>query len=104
MTTIDADALLPNERMRRGAAAGDVTQIHRGDKHADEGDRFEIDGETFEVVEVRERTLGDLTDEDARREGTDDLEAYRELLHRVHDHFEWNDDSEVVLHRFEKTA
>ncbi|WP_135827845.1 ASCH domain-containing protein [Halorussus halobius] len=104
MTTIDADVLLPNERMREGAREGEVIQIHRGDQYAEEGDEFELDGETFAVVEVRERTLGDLTDEDARREGMADLDQYREVLNRAHDHFEWDDDSEVVLHRFEKVA
>lgn len=102
MTDIDATDLLPSDRMRQGAQTGDVTQIHRGDRHAEAGDRFEIDGDTFEVVDVRERRLGDLTDEDARAEGMADLDAYREMLNRVHDQFEWNDDSEVVLHRFEK--
>jgi hypothetical protein len=104
VTTIDADTLLPNERMREGASAGDVTQIHRGNRYAEEGDEFELDGETFEVVAVRDRTLGDLTDEDARREGMADLDEYRTMLNRAHDHFEWDDDSEVVLHRFEKVA
>ena len=56
----------------------------------------------IEIVEVTERTLGDLTDEDARKEGMRDLEQYREILNRAHDDFEWSDDSEVVLHRFEK--
>ena len=101
MATIDADDLLPSERMRRGATEGDVTQIHRGNQHAEEGDTFEVDGQTFEIVAVRERTLGDLTDEDAQREGMADLDEYRRMLNRVHDHFEWDDSSEVVLHRFE---
>ena len=102
MTTIDAENLLPNDRMRSGARDGEITQIHRGDQYADEGDRFEVDGESFEVVEVRDRTLGDLTDEDAQKEGMADLEQYREILNRAHDNFEWDDDSDVVLHRFEK--
>lgn len=102
MATIDAETLLPSERMRRGVADGDITQIHRGDSYAEEGDQFEVNGETFEIVELRERTLGDLTDEDAQAEGMADLDEYRELLNRAHDHFEWNDDSDVVMHRFEK--
>lgn len=103
MADIDADSVLPNERMRSGAQDGDVTQIHRGQRYADEGDRFEVEGDAFEVVEVRERTLGDLTDEDARKEGMRDLEQYREILDRAHDNFEWDDDSEIVLHRFKRT-
>jgi len=100
MAHIDASEVLPNEHVRGMAAAGEVTQLHRGHRYADEGDTFEIDGERFEVTDVTERTLGDLTDEDARREGSSDLDAYRERLQRVHDEFEWDDDSEVVRHRF----
>lgn len=104
MATIDADELLPSGRMRDGVLAGDVTQIHRGHQYADEGDRFEVESEEFEVVEVRERTLGDLTDEDAQAEGMKDLDQYREILDRAHENFEWDDESEIVMHRFEKTA
>lgn len=99
---IDPDVLLPSDRMRTQALEGEVTQIHRGQQYADEGDHFELEGESFEVVEVRERTLGDVTDEDARAEGMADLEAYERVLERAHDHFEWDDDSDVVLHRFER--
>ncbi|WP_425494279.1 ASCH domain-containing protein [Natronoglomus mannanivorans] len=90
--------------MRQQALEGEVTQIHRGQQYATEGATFTIDGTTFGVVEVRERTLGELTDADARAEGVEDLEAYRELLERAHDHFEWDDESDVVLHRFEQRS
>jgi hypothetical protein len=102
MARIEPDELIPSPRMVEGAADGEVTQVHRGHRYAEEGDTFEIAGDSFEIVEVRERTLGDLTDEDARREGMADLEAYRGLLQRAHENFEWDDDSEVVLHRFER--
>jgi hypothetical protein len=104
MATIDADTLFPNERMRSGVSEGEVTQIHRGQQYADEGDRLEVDGEEFEVVEIRERTLGDMTDEDAQKEGMEDVAQYREMLKRAHDNFEWDPDSDVVLHRVEKVS
>lgn len=100
MSRIDAETLLPNEHLRSMAREGKLTQLHRGHAYAEEGDTFEIDGETFEVTDVDDRTLGDLTDEDARAEGSEDLDAYRDRLERVHDDFEWADDSEVVRHRF----
>ena len=102
MAEIDPETLLPSERMMAQALDAEVTQIHRGQGYADEGDTFEIDGTAFAVVEVTERTLGDLTDEDARAEGARDLDHYREILDRAHEHFEWDDDSTVVLHRFER--
>jgi hypothetical protein len=102
VTDIDPDTLLPSERMRRQALDGDVTQIHRGQAYADAGDRFRIDDATFEVVAVDERTLGEMTDADAQAEGARDLDHYREILERAHDGFEWDDDSEIVRHRFER--
>lgn len=104
MADIDSDTLLPSPRMRDQALDGDVTQIHRGQAYADEGDRFVVDGTTFEVVAVEERTLGEMTDEDARAEGARDLAQYREILDRAHDDFEWDDTAEVVRHRFERVA
>ncbi|MEF8790676.1 MAG: ASCH domain-containing protein [Haloarculaceae archaeon] len=105
MADIEAGILLPNDRVRRMALDGEVTQIHRGGsrRYASAGDTFEIEGTTFEVTGVDERTLGDMTDADARREGSDSLEAYKERMARVHPgDFEWDDSSEVVRYRFEK--
>jgi len=102
MSEIEAGTLLPSPRMKEDALAGDVTQIHRGQAYAAEGDTFEIDGEQFAVVDVTERTLGDLTDDDARAEGARDLEHYRQILEHAHENFEWDDESEIVMHRFEK--
>ena len=105
MADIEAGILLPNDRVRRMALDGEVTQIHRGGsrRYASAGDTFEVEGTTFEVTGVEERTLGDMTDADARREGSDSLEAYKERMARVHPgDFEWDDSSEVVRYRFEK--
>ncbi len=88
--------------MRQQALEGEVTQIHRGQAYASEGDTFEIDGVTFEIVDVTERKLGDMTDEDARAEGARDLDHYKEILEMSHDDFEWDDDSRIVRHRFER--
>jgi hypothetical protein len=101
-TELAAETLVPSDRMREAALEGEVTQIHRGRRYADPGDRFEIDGVAFEVVGIETRTLGDLTDADARAEGLPDLDAYERLLGRTHDGFEWDDDNEVVRHRFER--
>lgn len=101
MSDIDASTLLPNDHLQELAVEGELTQLHRGHRYADEGDTFVIDGQTFVVTDVTEETLGDITEEDARREGAEDLEAYRERLKRAHKNFEWDDDSETVRHRFE---
>ena len=104
MTRIEADALLPNDRVRQAVLEGEVTQLSRGgsNRYAEPGDTFELDDTVFEVTAVEERTLGDLTDEDARREGSPSLDAYRARMERVHPgDFEWDGTSEIRSYRFE---
>lgn len=100
MARTEADDLLPSQRLRDAVADGEITQIHRGDRHAEEGDTLVIDGEEYELTEVRERRLGELTDEDARAEGSPDLEAYKRRIEKTHG-TTWDDDSTAYLHDFE---
>lgn len=105
MAQIDADALLPNDRVKEAVLAGNVTQLSRGgsNRYAEEGDTFEIQDTTFEVTSVEERTLGELTDADAKREGSPSLDAYKERMRTVHGgNFEWDDTSTIVSYRFER--
>ena len=102
MGTIDAETLLPNDHVMKAVLAGKMTQISRGQAYAEEGDTFDIDDQTFVITSIDELTLGEMTDTDAQREGSADLEAYRERLVAAHGgNFEWDDDSEVVRHQFE---
>ncbi len=103
MAYVDASKLLPAERIRQQVLDGEITQLHRGNQYAEEGDVFEIDGTEFVVTEVRMERLGDMTDKDARAEGSPDLESYKRRIERTHD-TEWDDDDEAVLHRFEPQA
>lgn len=103
MVEIDADALLPNDRVKSAVLDGDVTQLSRGaaNRYAEVGDTFDLNGTEFEVTAVDEQTLGELTDEDARREGSPSLEAYKARMERVHPgDFEWDETSEIVTYRF----
>ncbi len=107
MATIDADDILPNDRVQQSVRDGEITQLTRGagNRYASEGDTFEIDGTAFEVTSVDRRTLGDFTDADARREGSASLEAYKRRMERVHpDGFTWDDSDEVLTYRFERTG
>ncbi len=102
MAHVDTDVLLPNDHVKQAVLAGKMTQITRGKAYVEEGDTFEIEDQTFEVVAVEELTLGEMTDTDAQREGSADLDAYKERMVRVHSgNFEWDDDSSVVRHLFE---
>jgi hypothetical protein len=55
------------------------------------------------VTSVDRRTLGELTDADAQREGSESLEAYKRRMQRVHPgDFTWDDSDEVMTYRFER--
>jgi len=103
MARIDAAELLPAQRIREAVLASEVTQLHRGDPHAAVGDTFVIDGTEFVVTAVERRRLGELTDADARAEGSPNLEAYRRRIESTHG-TEWDDESEAVRHAFEPVA
>jgi len=106
MAEIDADDVLPNDRVQQSVRDGEITQLTRGasNRYASEGDTFEIDGEAFEVTSVERRTLGEFTDADARREGSESLAAYKERMKRVHPgDFEWDDSDEVLTYRFARS-
>jgi len=105
MAEIDAGDLLPNERVMDAVADGEITQLTRGagTRYADERDTFLVDGDRFTVVEIEERTLGEMTDADAEREGSPSLSAYKARMKRAHPGgFEWNDDADVLTYRFER--
>ncbi len=102
MAELDPKTLLPNDHVIQAVASGTMTQLTRGQAYAEEGDTFEIDGQTFVVESITERQLGDLTDEDAQREGSADLDAYKERMVHAHGgNFEWDDSASVVTHQFE---
>ena len=102
MAEIDPETLLPNDHVINAVSSGKMSQLTRGQAYAEAGDTFEIDGQEFVVETIIERKLGDLTDEDAQREGSEDLEAYKERMVRAHGgNFEWDDSADVFTHQFE---
>jgi len=102
MAEITPETLLPNDRVTNAVLSGKMTQITRGQAYAEEGDTFVIDDQTFVVDSIIERQLGELTDADAQREGSADLDAYKERMVQAHGgNFEWDDTAEVFTHQFE---
>jgi len=102
MAEIDPETLLPNDHVIQAVASGTMTQLTRGQAYAEAGDTFVIDDQEFVVDSIEQRLLGDLTDADAQREGSADLDAYKERMVQAHGgNFEWDDSADVFTHRFE---
>lgn len=67
-------------------------------RHPIQGAGYKVYG-YIEIIKKRRVRLGDLTEEDARREGFASLEALREAWTRLYGH-PWNPDEEVWIYTF----
>ena len=98
--TCTIDRLVRNERLVRAALAGRKTEQRRDGVYGYPGETFELEGRTFEIVDLRHDRLGDMSEADARAEGYEDLAAYRDLILRMHRGMEWDEEHRVWVHRF----
>lgn len=100
--TCTIDELVTREDLVEAALLGDKTEQRRNGLYAYPGETFELDGVAFRVVEVWEEPLAALDDAAARREGFDDLAAYKEAILGIHGESDWwPKDHTVWAHRFE---
>ena len=100
----DIDRLVTHPKLVEAALAGKKTEQRRDGVYAYPGETFELEGVTFTLTSLDRETLGDMTDACAQAEGYPSMEAYKALILRMHAGMEWNNDSPVWVHRFEKTA
>lgn len=102
MTHHDADEVVPPGPLQQRVMIGRVTQLHRPDRVAEEGDTFEINGAGYEIVDVTERTVGDVDIGTARQEVADNLNQYRQRMQMLDPDFEWADDTTLFRYRFSR--
>ncbi len=102
--TCDISRLLTHPRLVAAALAGEKTQQRRDGLYAYPDETFELQGVRFVVTAVERRRLGDMTDADARAEGYADLEAYKQIILRMHAGMGWNEDAPVWVHTFRRVG
>src|SRR5690625_5313484 len=73
---------------------GSKTTERRNDRYADAGDELVLDGHTFIVEDIYPQKLKDLTDKDAKHEGFENLDAYKNILTSIHHGAVWDPRSE----------
>ena len=100
--TCSIDRLVRRPELVEAALAGRKTEQRRDGLYAYPGERFTLKGVVFEVVEIRRERLGEMTDEDARREGYENLEAYKQAILSIHPGMRWNPDGYVWVHVFRR--
>jgi|TARA_B110000263_G_C14873534_1_gene314107 hypothetical protein len=85
----------------RSALKGEKTEQRRNGVYGYPGELFELDGESFEITSLTHDRLGDMGEVEARKEGFEDLDAYKSLIVRMHKGMEWDPEHLVWVHRFQ---
>jgi hypothetical protein len=81
---------------------GKKTATRRNGRYADVGEVMTLEGQDFVVERVYSQSLGELTDEDARQEGFDSLEDYKQSILSIHPGMPWVPQMRVWVHEFRK--
>lgn len=102
--TCQIDRLVRHPKLVEAAKAGLKTQQRRDGLYAYPGETFELDGAGFVVTAVERRSLGEMSEDDARAEGYPNLDAYRELILKMHPGMAWDESHLVWVHCFERQA
>jgi hypothetical protein len=85
----------------RSALKGEKTEQRRNGVYGYPGELFELDGESFEITSLTHDRLGDMGEVEARKEGFEDLDAYKSLIARMHKGMAWDPEHLVWVHRFQ---
>ena len=98
--TCELENLVTHKRLVEAVLAGKKTQQRRNGVYGYPGERFELEGVTFEVTALFQETLGDMDDAAAQAEGYPSLAMYQDLILRMHKGMTWDPDSKVWVHEF----
>lgn len=79
---------------------GEKTATRRNGRYADPGEIMELEGKRFEVTRVYQQSLGELTDDHARAEGFETVEAYKSYILSMHPGMPWLPHMKVWVHEF----
>lgn len=101
--TCEINRLVRHPKLVSAVISGDKTQQRRDGLYAYPGETFELEGTPFTVTAVERNTLTDMTDEDAKAEGYPGLEAYKELILKMHPTMTWNGSDKVWVHYFKRS-
>ncbi len=100
--TCTIDRLVTHDKLVAAALNGSKTQQRRAGVYGYPGERFTLEETEFEITGLRTERWGDITEEDAQREGYPNLQMYHALIERMHQGMEWDQDQPVWVHEFAK--
>ncbi|MGG3561500.1 ASCH domain-containing protein [Neobacillus rhizosphaerae] len=94
------DRLVTMEEDVKKVLAGEKTATRRNGRYADPGEIMTLEGRQFVVDKVYSQSLGELTDEDAHREGFNNVEEYKQSILSIHPGMPWLPQMRVWVHEF----
>jgi hypothetical protein len=100
--TCSVDRLVTVKEDIQKVLEGKKTATRRNGRYADVGEVMTLEGQDFVVERVYSQSLGELTDEDARQEGFDSLEDYKQSILSMHPGMPWLPQMRVWVHEFRK--
>ncbi|WP_404450989.1 ASCH domain-containing protein [Virgibacillus necropolis] len=79
---------------------GQKTATRRNGRYADVGEIMKLENYQFVVEDIYEQTLGELTDENAKQEGYETVEEYKNSILSSHPGMPWSPKMKVWVHEF----
>jgi hypothetical protein len=98
--TCSVERLVTLEADVKKVLAGEKTATRRNGRYADPGEIMTLEGIDFVVNKVYSQSLGELTEDDARREGFETVEAYKQSILSYHPGMPWLPQMRVWVHEF----
>jgi hypothetical protein len=98
--TCSVERLVTMETDVKKVLSGEKTATRRNGRYADPGEIMTLEGHEFLVDRVYSQSLGELTDEDARREGFESVEEYKQSILSYHPGMPWLPQMRVWVHDF----
>ncbi len=102
--TCTIDRLVRQPQHIKAALEGRKTQQRRAGVYGYPGERFYLEGVEFEITDLRQQSLGAMTDADAQAEGYENLEAYKAFILGIHPGMTWNEEGMTWVHAFRRTS
>ncbi|ARJ38103.1 hypothetical protein CSV71_07630 [Sporosarcina sp. P21c] len=86
----------------------DVQKVLNGEKwatrrngvYAYPGEIMTLEGKEYKIEKLYEQTLGELTEEDAKSEGHETVEEYKQAMLSIHDKMPWLPKMKVWVHEY----
>lgn len=98
--TCSIERMITKEEDIARVLEGKKTATRRNGRYADPGEIMELQGKKYEVYEVYQQTLGELTDGDAQTEGFANLEEYKTYILSLHAGMPWVPSMKMWVHQF----